>query len=54
MLAPSLSRALSGRGPVLTAMVKIWAATAARTPKGAFSTTMASLGLMPTLANPMR
>jgi len=32
----------AGKGPVLTAMVNILAATPARMPKGAFSTTKAS------------
>ena len=44
-LAPSSSKAWSGRGPVFTATVKIPAATPARTPRGAFSITIASLGL---------
>ena len=43
-LAPSSSKAESGSGPVLTAMVKTPAATAACTPSGAFSTTMEQLG----------
>ena len=43
-LAPSSSRAESGSGPVLTAMVKTPAATAACTPSGAFSTTIEQLG----------
>ena len=38
--APWDKRASSGRGPVLTAMVKTPAATAACTPRGAFSMTM--------------
>ena len=42
--APSLASVASGSGPVFTAMVKHCAATAARTPSGAFSTTMASQG----------
>lgn len=45
--APSSARALGGSGPVLTATVNIWAATAERTPRGAFSTTMASQGWRP-------
>lgn len=37
--APSSASTLGSMGPVLTAMVKMPAATAARTPRGAFSTT---------------
>ena len=38
---PLSRKASSGSGPVLTAMVKMPALTAASTPKGAFSTTKA-------------
>ena len=54
MFAPSSAKALSGRGPVFTAIVKMPAATAARTPSGAFSTTIPSFGFIPALASPMR
>ena len=52
--APLLFSASSGKGPVLTATVKHFAATAACTPKGAFSTTIVSQGLVPTFLIPAR
>lgn len=45
--APSSVSMRSGRGPVFTATVKTLADTPARTPSGAFSTTMASHGSTP-------
>ena len=44
MAAPLDERTSLGKGPLLTAMVKMPAATPALTPKGAFSTTIAWLG----------
>lgn len=53
--APSSASTAGSRGPVLTAMVKMPAATAARTPRGAFSTTKVCHGRrLPALASPMR
>jgi len=42
--APSFNKTSSASGPVLTAIVKIPASTAALTPNGAFSITIASFG----------
>lgn len=50
--APASNNTLSGRGPVLTAIVKMPAATPASTPIGAFSTTNASLARTPAFAIP--
>ena len=53
--APSFVNASSGSGPLFTATVKHPAATPARTPKGAFSTTMPWYGLrFPAFFNPIR
>lgn len=52
--APSWSSMASGSGPVLTAMVMQRAATAARTPSGAFSTTTDCQGSTPHFFIPMR
>ena len=55
MSAPLSARAESGRGPLLMPMVKQLAAEPARTPNGAFSTTMPCHGLLlPVLRSPIR
>ena len=54
MSAPSFSNASRGMGPVVTATVKQPAALPARTPSGAFSTTMHSSGATPAIAAPFR
>ena len=53
-LAPASHKTWTGNGPVFTAIVKIPAATPACTPNGAFSITMASLGLSPPFSYAMR
>ena len=52
--APSSASTSSASGPVLAAMVNTPAATPARTPNGAFSTTMASHGRNLILPSPFR
>ena len=54
MSAPSFPNASRGKGPVVTATVKQPAALPARTPSGAFSTTMHSSGATPAIAAPFR